>query len=694
MSDAKIATRHLERKAVLYVRQSSPHQVARNHESRRLQYAMEERLRSLGWREVEIVDDDLGRSAAAFAGRRDGFQHLVAEVCLGKVGAVAAREIARLSRNNKDWAQLIDMCRVLDTLLVDVDIIYDPRRANDRLLLGVKGTLSEYELDLLRIRANDARQQKAARGELLVAVPVGYIKVDGRVEKEPDRRVQNAISSIFAKALELGSARQALLWFVDNDLEVPVARHGNRVGSEVVWKRPSYRRFLEVLKNPMYAGAYAYGKTAVVTDAPDGQPRKRSKRKPREEWSVLIPDHHEGYVTWDVYQRIDKMLSGNSSRSSAPGPGAAKNGSALLAGLLRCHRCGRKLRVAYSGLKGTIPRYQCDRGAMDTAEPKCVSFSGTSVDKHVVGEALRVVQPAAIDAATLALKQRSAKHDELIRAIELDLNAARYESDRARKRYEVVDPENRLVADELEVRWNAALARVQSLEQKLEAENRQSHPRAEADKANVLRLAEDLERVWNDPKVDAITRKRLLRTLIHEIVVDVQEPHVLVLVVHWVGGVHTEIRVSRRRRGQSGSHTEKDLVEVVRMLAKIGKDDFIAGILNKNGRTTGRGNRWSELRVRAMRSHNEIPSFSNEARLREGWMSLKQAAAHVKISASALRHAAERDEIPVQHPLAKGPWIFRRADLDRAEARGLIEAIRHRGAVPDGRQLSFGISTT
>jgi len=258
----------------------------------------------------------------------------------------------------------------------------------------------------------------------------------------------------------------------------------------------------------------------------------------------------------------------------------------------------------------------------------------------------------------------------------------------------MVDPENRLVADELASRWNLALARMQSLEQRLEIESRQSQPQVAADSASMLGLAEDLERVWNDPKVDTKTRKRLLRTLIQEIVVDVVEPHVLLLVVHWVGGVHSELRVTLRRRGQSGAHTEKDLIEVVRMLAKIGKDDFIAGILNKNGRTTGRGNRWSELRVRGMRSHNAIPPYSDEARLREGWMSLKHAAAHLKISASALRHAAERSEIPFQHPLARGPWIFRRADLDKPETRTIIEAIRRRGAVPDARQLSLEITTT
>jgi DNA invertase Pin-like site-specific DNA recombinase len=695
MTDPKITPRHLARKAILYVRQSSAHQVARNHESRRLQYAMEERLRLLGWREIEVVDEDLGRSAAAFAGQRSGFQHTVAEVCLGNVGAVAAREIARFSRNNKDWAQLIDMCRVLDTLLVDVDVVYDPRRANDRLLLGVKGTLSEYELDLLRIRANDARQEKAARGELLVAVPVGFVKVDGRVEKDPDRRVQNSISSIYSKFLELGSARQALLWFVDRDLEVPVAKHGNRVGAPVVWKRPSYRRFLEVLRNPAYGGAYAYGKTAVVMDAPSGQPRKRSMRKPRDEWSVLIPEHHEGYVTWDVYLRVQKMLSGNSSRTSAPGCGAPKNGSALLAGLLRCHRCGRKLRVAYCGSHGDVPRYQCDRGTMDTAEPRCISFGGTLVDRHIVAEALRVVQPAGIDAAVLAAEQKQSAQDDLLRALELDLKSARYEAARAEKRYESVDSENRLVADELESRWNASLARVRALEQRLETERRQVQPQASVDREELARLAADLEQVWRDPKVDDRTKKRLLRSLIHEIVVDLDGENALILTLHWTGGVHTQLRVARRRRGESAAQTDKDLVEVVRILARIGNDELIAGALNKAGRTTGRGNRWTQERVKALRSHNKIGPYSDDARLREGWMSLKQAALHLRLSAIALRRLAERKLIPSEHPLPNGPWIFRRDDLDQAATRSLADGIRRgRGAVHSPRQLVLGIPTT
>jgi DNA invertase Pin-like site-specific DNA recombinase len=655
---------------------------------------MEQRIRSLGWREVEVVDEDLGRSAAAFAGRRDGFQHTVAEVCLGKVGAVAAREIARFSRNSKDWAQLIDMCRVLDTLLIDVDVIYDPRRANDRLLLGVKGTLSEYELDLLRIRANDARQEKAKRGELLVAVPVGYVKADGRVEKDPDRRVQNAISSIFSKFLELGSARQALLWFVDRDLEVPVARHGNRAGSPAMWKRPSYRRFLEVLRNPTYGGAYAYGKTAVVMDAPDGQPRKRIMLKPREQWSVLIPGHHEGYVGWDVHLQIQKMLRGNSSRTSSPGPGAAKNGSGLLAGLLRCHRCGRKLRVAYSGVNGDVPRYQCDRGTMDTAEPRCISFGGTVVDKHVVAEALRVLQPAALEAAALAAQRKQTTQNDLCTALALDLRAARYEATRAEKRYEAVDSDNRLVADELELRWNTALHRVHELELRLELERRQAAPVTMLDQNSMDRLARDLELVWANPNVEQRTRKRLLRTLLNEIVVDLDQGNHLILVLHWSGGIHTELRVARRRRGQSSVHTDKDLVEVVRLLARVGADDYIAGALNKAGKKTGRGNRWNEERVKSLRSKNQIARYSQETRAQAGWMSLKEAASYLQISASALRHLAERKELPSDHPLPNGPWIFRRDDLDQPTARSLVDGIRRGlGAASAHGQLELGIST-
>jgi hypothetical protein len=407
----------------------------------------------------------------------------------------------------------------------------------------------------------------------------------------------------------------------------------------------------------------------------------------------LIPEHHEGYISWDVHQRIQRMLLENSTRPDAPGAGAAKQGPALLAGLLRCRRCGRKLRAAYSGPNGDIPRYQCDRGAMETREPRCISFGGQQVDACVVAETLRVVQPAAIDAAMLAADRGRAAQDDVVHALELDLKAARYEADRARQRYDAVDPANRLVADELESRWNSALARVRALEQRLVIEAQQAPPRSAIDREALFQLADDLGRAWNDPNVDAKTKKRVLRCVIHEIVVDVDDAiNEVILIVHWVGGVHTELHVGKRRRGQTGVQTAKDLVDAVRVLALILDDDMIAGVLNKNGLKTARGNRWNKERVRSVRNHYEIAAHSSDPNQSARWMALKHAAVYAKLSPSALRRAAQCGEIASQHPLPAGPWIFERDVLDQPDARAVLDRIRtHGGAVPSADQLPLEI---
>jgi DNA invertase Pin-like site-specific DNA recombinase len=338
MSD-KIKPQHLERKAILYIRQSSVYQVNHNLESQKLQYAMEERLRQLGWREIEVVDDDLGRSAAGTVARA-GFERMVAEVCLGKVGAVAAREVSRFARNSREWQQLIEVCRVVDTVLIDQETVYTPRQSNDRLLLGLKGSLNEYELDLLRQRSVEARRAKAQRGELIVVAPVGYIKTEEpHLEKDPNRRVQEAIVLLFGKFLELGSVRQTLMWFLEQGLDMPAR---NQSG-EIVWKRPSYHTVYRILTNPVYGGAYAYGKTEHTLHYEDGKARKGARRKPREQWLALIPNTHEGYVSWEQFEQIQQTIASNDRGSEQSG--AVQNGLALLAGLLRCRRCGRKLTV-------------------------------------------------------------------------------------------------------------------------------------------------------------------------------------------------------------------------------------------------------------------------------------------------------------------------------------------------------------
>ncbi|WP_287266405.1 recombinase family protein [Mesorhizobium sp.] len=367
----KIRPHHLERKAILYVRQSSAHQVLHNRESRALQYAMRDRLVALGWSCIETVDDDLGRSAA---GARAGFDRMVAAVCLGKVGAVAAREVLRFARNSRDWQQLIEMCRVVDTVLIDQETVYAPRQGNDRLPLGLKGSLNEYELDLLRQRSLSARYEKARRGELVLAAPVGFVKVGDRLEKDPDRRMQEAITLVFDKVAGLGSARQALLCFLEHGLNLPAKRNNG----DVVWRSPSYATIHRMIENPIYGGAYAFGKTRAASGYDATAIRSRSRRKARDEWLALIPGAHEGYVGWERAEAIRKMVSDNVPTSRHHG--APKHGDALLAGLVRCRRCGRKLTVRYTGTKHNIPRYSCWRGLLDNGEPRCIAFGGLRVD--------------------------------------------------------------------------------------------------------------------------------------------------------------------------------------------------------------------------------------------------------------------------------------------------------------------------
>ena len=395
MSD-KIRPQHVARKAMLYVRQSSTYQVIHNIESQKLQYGMEDRLRQLGWHEIEVVDEDLGRSASGTV-MRSGFERMVAEVCLGKVGAVAAREVSRFARNSREWQQLVEVCRVVDTVLIDQETVYTPRQSNDRLLLGLKGSLNEYELDLLRQRSWEARREKARRGELIVAAPSGFIKTEQqRLEKDPDRRVQ-----------------------------------------QTRWRRPSYGNVYGILTHPAYGGAYVYGRNEKIVQYEDGEPRQGSRRRPRQEWLSLIPNAHEGYVSWEQFEKIQSLIAENNRGWGQTG--AIQSGSALLVGLLRCRRCGRRLGVVYSGTHGNVVRYACHRAWMDNGEPRCIAFGGMSFDNAMTKVILGVVKPGAVEAAVLASEEEGRKRDEVVEALRRDLEAARYAAQRAQRQYDAAD---------------------------------------------------------------------------------------------------------------------------------------------------------------------------------------------------------------------------------------------------------------
>jgi hypothetical protein len=453
-----------------------------------------------------------------------------------------------------------------------------------------------------------------------------------------------------------------------------------------------------MITNPAYGGAYAYGKTRAVTGYDGTGMRVKNEHKPRREWLVLKPGTHEGYVEWERAEAIRKMVSDNVPTSKHHG--APKHGNALLAGLLRCRRCGRKLSARYSGTKHNIPRYSCCRGQLDNGEPKCIAFGGLRVDDAIEEALLRVVGPGAIEAAVQARAEAASRRDQARDAMVRDLEAARHAVDRAFRQYDAADPANRLVAGELETRWNTALSHQAEIESKIAAHDAMALPDRNAAPMSFATLANDLQTVWNAPTTDARLKKRIVRTLIHEVVADIDPEAAngsgeIVLVIHWVGGAHTNLRLPRRRRGQRNS-TPVQTVEAIRQLALIANDDLIAGILNKNGRRTGNGNRWTRERVCSLRSHRKIPPFRAAADGMEPWLNLTRASAHLDTSPKTLRLAAIAGKIDALHPLPDGPWLITRNDLDGPAGKKITAKEKNRRKCPTGQdtgQQSLFIST-
>src|SRR6516164_4195080 len=400
----KITAEHLARSAYVYIRLSTPDQLAHNHESRQRQYGLADRARQLGWTSVEIIDDDLGRSGSGVS--RPGFERLLAAICQGRVGAVLAIEASRLARNGRDWHTLIEFCGFVGTIIVDEDGIYDPRHPNDRLLLGVKGTMSELELSLFRQRSQEALKQKARRGALFLGVGAGYVKAGrDRIEKDPDQRVQDALKLVFCKFAEFQSVRQVHVWLRDEGIALPVACHRAAEGRSIAWRLPLYNNVHNILTNPIYAGAYAFGRTMSKVSVEGGRKRvKRGLRRPQSEWDVLLKDQHEGYITWSEFERNQRVIAENATGKGAAVTGAVRRGELLLAGLLRCGHCGRKLYVGYGGKGG---RYYCQGALVNHGTARCISFGGLRADNAVGTEVLRVLKPLGIDAAVKALSAQT-----------------------------------------------------------------------------------------------------------------------------------------------------------------------------------------------------------------------------------------------------------------------------------------------
>ena len=673
----KITPDHLARQAIVYIRQSTADQVANNLESQRRQYNLPERARQLGWSDVAVIDDDLGRSGGGIA--RPGFEKLLAAICEGRVGAVVSVEASRLARNGRDWHTLLEFCGLVDTLIVDEDGIYDSRHPNDRLLLGMKGTMSEMELSIFRQRSLEALKQKARRGELFMTVAIGYFKVaHDRIEKDPDRRIREAIDLVFTKFAELQTVRQVLLWLRQERISLPAVVHGAD-GRWIEWKLPVYNTIHHILTNPIYAGAYAFGRTASRVSISDGRKKiVRGFRRSRRDWEILINDHHDDYITWSEFERNQRLIADNANGKSFMSRGAIRRGEALLAGLFRCGHCGRKLHVAYSGVNGSAGRYHCRGSQMNHGGSACISFGGMRVDQAVGMEVIARVQPLGVEAALAAMAIRSRENAEKRRQVELALEQARYETARARRQYDAVDPDNRLVASELERRWNERLMAARALEDERDA--LASMPDAslsEEDRRKLLALGSDLERAWNSPGATPATRKRIIRTLINEIVVCVSD-QTLDLVVHWHGGDHTALKVKKNRAGQHRWSAAADVVDLVRVLARQMPDRAIAAVLNRAGKSTGRGNSWTRGRVCSLRNQQTIEPYREGERAERGEVTLDEAAEALNVSASTVRRLIEDSTLPAQQLCKGAPWVIRSNDLDRSEVKQAAQARRLR----------------
>jgi excisionase family DNA binding protein len=649
----------LQRKAVVYVRQSTQTQVETNAEGRRRQYELVDAARRRGFQTVEVIDDDLGRSASGMVAR-PGFEKLVAALCAGEIGAVLCFDASRLARNGRDWHHLLELCGLVEARVIDLDGVYDPCRPNDRLLLGMKGSISEFELGVIRARMLDAARAKARRGELRISVPIGYVwHRETGLGLDPDIRLQQAIRRVFERFRQLGSARQTHLSLAAEGLFFPRPCDGKRLTS-FDWTPIRYRNVIGLLKNPFHAGAYVYGKSEKRIAVVDGRARKSyGHGKPAEGWDVLIRDHHRGYIDWSEYERNQALLAAN-AYGRVGGQKSGRGGRALLSGMLTCGRCGRGLAVAYTGAPPGRPTYRCDRPNLMLGLPRCLGFGGSRVDAAIATEILRVVEPMAIEAALEAERMHREGEAERRCVAELDLRQADYDASLAERRYAACDPENRLIAAQLEKHWEAALRRVEACRARLVALDALKPAAPMPDFGG---LAADLATAWSAPGVTTRARQQLIRALVADIIADVDEAtREVVLTIHWRGGQHSQLRVRKPKTGEHGCRTPDAALAVMARMATRFSDADIAATLNRVGVRTGQGKTWTAHRVGSIRKVHGMHAFRS-AEEDGAWLTMREAAAKLGVTSHVIRRLIQDRVLPAEQVVPGAPWQIQAKDL-------------------------------
>ena len=660
---SKITADHLRRCAVVYVRQSSTTQVEHNRESTARQYQLADRATALGWRrdQVTVIDEDLGISGSGLV-ERTGFARMTAEVALGQVGIVLGLEVSRLARNNADWYRLLDLCGLTHTLIGDADGIYHPGLFNDRLVLGLKGTMSEAELHVLRARLLGGIRNKAARGELHRGLPVGLVRGDGdgEVLLHPDESVRAAIRAVFERFAEMGSARRVWLWFRSQGLRFPL--HSNAL-PEVRWVAPTYTKIHAVLANPFYAGVYVYGRTQQSCYLDEGgRLRKRIKQRPRAEWPVFLRDHHAGYIDWDTFEANQKRLAHNIRPQPHQSGGAVREGAALLQGIAVCGHCGRRLAVHYTG-RSSAPGYHCaGKNIVNGRGEYCLNIGGVQIDAAIAEAFLAALAPAGLEASLQAIDRFEADHETTLAQFRRDVERARYSAQRAERRYRAVDPENRLVARGLEAEWESALQELKTAEEELATRER-ARPRSltPEERDSILALGKNLKRVWSVPTTSDRDRKELLRTLLDDVTLKVErEQSNAHLTLRWRGGLLSEIDVPLPRSHPAPIRTADDTIDLLRRLAAHYPDTVIAGVLNRQGRTTATGLSFTANRVSSLRTNWEIPCFEPKQQTQDGeCMTIEQAARELALAPSTLHRWLNDGFIAGEQITPGAPWRIR-----------------------------------
>jgi len=661
----KLQQSHLRRQAVVYVRQSTASQLERNRESTDRQYALVERAVELGWvrESVTVIDEDLGLSGSGTADRA-GFARLTAEVALGHVGLVLGLEVSRLARNNADWYRLLDLCGMTDTLIGDSDGLYHPADFNDRLVLGLKGTMSEAELHVLRARLNGGIRNKAARGELRRGLPVGLVwgEEEGEILLHADEAVRGVIAAVFERFAECGSVRAVWLWLLGEGLTFPL--QSNVIDAELAWVAPTYNSVHRVLTHPSYAGAYVYGRTRrerFVDEA--GRTRTRARRLGRDAWEVLIVDHHPGYIDWATWEANQARIGANTRPRAHEAGGAVREGAALLQGIATCSACGRRLTVHYSSRSS--PGYHCaGRELLAGRGVSHLSVGGVQIDQAVAAAFLAAAAPAGIEASLAAARSVTHDRDAALAQWRREVERARYQAQRAERRYLAVDPDNRLVARGLEAEWEKTLAALGAAEAELARRERSRPNTLSVEQVEAINaLGSDIGRVWSAPTTTDRDRKELLRTLVEEVVVNVKRnQHRAELTMRWRGGAITELVVALPR-SQPPIRTDEDTVDLMRRLAAHYPDATIAGILNRQGRSTATGERFTRNRISSLRTSWGIARHQPPADQPAGELvTIAEAAKTLGVAASTVHRWLADGFIAGEQLTPGAPWRIRVTD--------------------------------